>query len=265
MNGLGPHYYLPGIALTVVLIAHGMVSVLSAMPRSRRVAAGASIVVLGFSATVFNSIDKVEDIQHTREFHERAANAVLPAGRALVLPSEQRYVLSQHPYLSNDPKFREPVQFAVDDGFVNLEARAVVEGRSYRLQNVWYPGDELFAPTVEYTPLSYVTGSLVCIQLSDPTAGSLYEGWLGQRRLIGRELEVLAGSSGSLELFLEPADPDADRSRTRLRYDTRDDGFLEVEVPSSVEVGIAFPEMTAWLTSRDPRLMPLRIFEGRCP
>lgn len=268
-NGLGPHYYLPSIALLTIVAARGVVLFVERARGDPRVTV-VRLAAVGLALMAYNGIDKVSDIRFTSDAQARSGDLAMPGEPAIVLlPEEQGYVLADHPVLANapDPAAADLV-FAVDDGFLNTEARMTHEWQVHRLANVWHPGDGLFSPTLELVPITYTSAPALCVTRPDDAPGRLIWGWNPAFHIdISHEaIEIEAGDSGVLQLVFIPDDAAAEWARVELPFGMSEEpDLVELELPSLIERGARFPARTAWLNSRDLALLPVAITPGRCP
>jgi 4-amino-4-deoxy-L-arabinose transferase-like glycosyltransferase len=173
LNGIGPLYWLPVLAVLAVLAAAGTESVLGwLLGRGRRptVAATMALTVLACSLTALNLRDKIT-------FHRDVANGYATVA-ALVPPPEQlrtpatvvvyrgSYVGNPYPFLRNDPSLDNPITYAAARGRQAVRVAELVPSRAlYALRPLErHRADDPGGPRGSFEELAVVRGRQLRIE-----------------------------------------------------------------------------------------------------
>ena len=259
-NGMGPHYYVPALVPLVVLVAMGLMMVLS-----WRRSVAVVLALLMFGLTVSALRDKVQVARSVTREHRRVYDAVKghTRGESLVfLPDDVRYILSPYPFFMNDPGLNGRTVYARDLGARDWKVLDRFPSRNvYRLRNELKLGGGLFDPTLRLLPVHREDGPALHIRLRirAPAIGVRLTAYIeaaGQRR----EIRIDGGGTDREphEVNWAVVAPGASQGLSRA------DGSVELPATSTtfdVVVGVIVTDATRTGAAADrfERRLPARV------
>jgi len=166
-NGLGPHYYLPGMVGLVVLSALGLVRI--ATRPAITIATGVALV----AATGWAVPDKITDARRTTDQYEHVKALVPPnLDHALVFIHDKPYLLAAWPFLQDQPDLDGRIVYAIDRGVRDVDLmQQMPERTAYRLRPEYRPSDRRQHPTAGFDRLAVVSGRRLRISIEPRSAG----------------------------------------------------------------------------------------------
>ncbi len=173
LNGLGPLYWLPPLAVLAVLAAGGTESVLGwLLARGRRptVAATMALTVVACSLTALNLRDKIEFHRDVTRGYATVAALVPPPEQlrtpaTVIIPGS--YVGNPYPFLRNDPSLDNPITYAAARGRQAVRVAELVPSRAlYALRPLErHRSDDPGGPRGTFEELTVVRGRQLRIEV----------------------------------------------------------------------------------------------------
>ena len=259
---MGPQYYVPALVPLAVLVAMGLMTVLS---WRRSVAALVAILMVGLTASALR--DKVQVAKSVTREHRRVRDAVHghARGNSLVfLPNDVRYILSPYPFFMNDPGLTGRIVYARDLGPRDWKVIDRFPNRNvYRLRSELKLGGGLFDPTFRLLPVHTEEGPTlhIRVRIRAPARGVRLTAYIeaaGQRR--ETPIEPGATDRESREVDWTLVAPGASQGLAPA------DGSVEAPEGSTdfdVVVGVMVSDATKSSAAADrfERRMPARVLE----